>query len=329
MPASRIIRLLRLVQELQCAPNQTPDALRRRLGVSRSTLFSDLKVLSDAGLAWNYDRSTRRYRSASDGPAPLQHLSLEEVLALVLAVEHFTESGDRAMVADAVEAIRKLVAATPSRTRRMLERALESLVRHRFRVDLTTLGEVLDARRSGRRLMLDYQNRSTAACETLDVAPYQIFFRGRAIYVDAYVVNRMVGGRWHPDGQLVVLRASRIVRVHGTSGLFEVPDTYDFAERHRHTFRAIRADGRPIRVRVRFAAKVADLIREAHWHESQRIDTCSDGAVILTLEVSEPLEVLWYLVMPYAEHADVLEPPSLRAEMVRIATLVVHRMTSA
>src|SRR5207244_2916378 len=135
-PASdtpRISRLLRLIQELQTKPRQAPEALRGRLGVGRSTLFEDMKALAAAGYAFHYDRRRQCYVRAGDGAPPLLDLTVTEVLALVMAVQQFSSSGDHILLYDAVEGIKKLLAATPAPTRALLEGALDDILRETFR----------------------------------------------------------------------------------------------------------------------------------------------------------------------------------------------------
>jgi predicted DNA-binding transcriptional regulator YafY len=84
-------------------------------------------------------------------------------------------------------------------------------------------------------------------------------------------------------------------------------------------------DGKPQRVRIRFDAKTARYIREAYWHESQHMLDGTDGSLILTLAVSEPREVLWYLVFPWGEGAEILEPKWLREEAARMAQQIYQR----
>lgn len=65
-------------------------------------------------------------------------------------------------------------------------------------------------------------------------------------------------------------------------------------------------------VRVRFAAEVADEIRERRWGQKQRIEPDGPGGgVVLTLEVAGVEEVARW-VLGYGGAAEVLEPAGLR-----------------
>jgi predicted DNA-binding transcriptional regulator YafY len=78
-------------------------------------------------------------------------------------------------------------------------------------------------------------------------------------------------------------------------------------------------------VRIKFYANAVRYIAEAYLHESQRKFKSEDGSLILELRVSDPREVLWYLVFPWGEDAEILEPQWLREEAVRAARNTVAR----
>ncbi|MEW6732809.1 MAG: WYL domain-containing protein [Acidobacteriota bacterium] len=308
-PSARLARLLQLIQELQLRPNQSPQQLCKRFGIKRSTFHSDKKVLAEAGFIWHYDRRRGGYLHEGDSILPLLDLNLREALAMVLAIRQFSASGDATLAYDAVEGVKKLITATPAATRRLLAGLLEGIMRTTFRSEPAIINTIAEAQRSRHHLIIQYQDRSRNRLMRYEIAPYQIFFQARALYLDCYITS---------ESRIATLRISRIKKVESYGGLFNISPDYDFVARHRHTFRAISSQAPPQKIRLRFFPAVAELIWESHWHASEHKLTCSDGSLILELTVSEPKEVLWYLVMPYAEHVDILEPDTLRQELLRI-----------
>src|SRR5262249_23727770 len=111
------------------------------------------------------------------------------------------------------------------------------------------------------------------------------------------------------------------------TGVFKVRPGYSFRERHRHSFRVFISDNPPQLVRIRFVGRAARLIDETYHHESQRKLHFTDGSLILSLTVADPREVLWYLVFPYGEEAEILEPQWLREEAARVAQQVCNIYT--
>ena len=57
----RLVRLLRLIRSLHSTNGQTMQKLMDGLGVSRRTVFRDLKLLGASGIEWRHDRATQKY----------------------------------------------------------------------------------------------------------------------------------------------------------------------------------------------------------------------------------------------------------------------------
>ncbi len=70
-------------------------------------------------------------------------------------------------------------------------------------------------------------------------------------------------------------------------------------------------DGAPVTARVRIDADQAAWAR----HILGEVETCGDGAVVATLEVRN-VEAFRSFVLSFLEHAEVLEPPELRSDLI-------------
>ena len=119
------------------------------------------------------------------------------------------------------------------------------------------------------------------------IDPYQLFFKRRALYLDACVVETR---------QVHMFRVNRIKSLALLGVRMSSPlAPYNFRERHRHSF-SVFVGNPPQRVRIRFRPAVRQYITETHWHTSQQIDDLPDGSFIFTVEVSEPREVGWWVL---------------------------------
>jgi len=80
------------------------------------------------------------------------------------------------------------------------------------------------------------------------------------------------------------------------------------------SFGIYRGDGKPQRIRIRFAPAVARNVEESHWHHSQTLNRLPDGYLDFeaTLTTFEELKS-WLL--SFGRHAEVLSPKRLREEM--------------
>jgi predicted DNA-binding transcriptional regulator YafY len=81
----------------------------------------------------------------------------------------------------------------------------------------------------------------------------------------------------------------------------------------RNAFRIWRSDNIE-RVRLRFSTHVAAEILERRWHPSQSVEEPDDGAVILSMDVAEPMELVRWL-LGFGADVHVLAPKWLAADV--------------
>lgn len=318
-PPSRLTRLLELIREIKSNPRQTPRQLWCALGVSRSQFFDDKNSLAQIGFVFDYERKRGRYVIKKDKYLPVSDLTAVEVLSLVMAVRQISAAGDHTLTFDAVKAIKKIIANSDKRVRELLEYAMDDdVLKHRFKVDSQIIEELWQAQERNIRLEILYDDFSQHRERKMEIDPYAIYFKGRALYLDAYVPA---------EQKVLMLRVSRIKQILNRIGKFAVREDYNFSERHRHSFRVIITDQPPQVVRIKFGPNAARYIDESYHHKSQKKLMAADGSLILSLTVSEPREILWYLVFPWGDEAEILEPQWLRKEAVRIAQAMIQRYT--
>ena len=114
----RINRLLRLIQMLQWEGRCSLETLCAKLGVTRRTIFRDLKVLEQAGMPCTFDKDSQSYMLIRESLLPPLTMSLEEALALTVLTRKALHSrvfpGHRA----ALTAALKIESALPPDIRR-------------------------------------------------------------------------------------------------------------------------------------------------------------------------------------------------------------------
>lgn len=298
-----------MIVEIKTNPHQTPEQLYRALGIGKSQFHDDKKALARTGFVFAYDRSQKKYVIEKEGFLPVFDLSTGEVFSLVMAVRQLSAAGDHTLAFDAVSAIRKIIANSEPHTRDLLLGVLDiEVLKKKFHVNAQIIEELRQAQEHGIRLEILYDDFSRGRERTIQVDPYALYFKGRALYMDAYAVE---------EQRVLMFRISRVKQVR-RAGVFKVRADYNFRERHRHSYRVMTGDGPPRKVRVRFTPPASRYIGEAHWHDSERMfHNDADGSLILELTVSDPREVLHYLVMPWGAGAEVLEPAWLREEAIK------------
>jgi predicted DNA-binding transcriptional regulator YafY len=135
------------------------------------------------------------------------------------------------------------------------------------------------------------------------VAPYKIWFFDGTFY--------LIGncGLRH-DVRIFAL--DRIKTIQHTDETFEMPDDFNIDDFMKSSFGVFH--GEPVRVRIWFAADIAEYIREKTWHETQKIETQKDGSIIFEAEVAGTKEIEFW-VLKWGAKAKVLAPESLRDEI--------------
>jgi len=154
-----------------------------------------------------------------------------------------------------------------------------------------------------RRVAIAYRTGRTGETKTRALAPYHVWYHGGALYV--------IG---HDDlsRELRTFAVDRILEATPTREAFEVPGDFDFDAYTASSFGVVAEPAE--QVRIRFDARHAHEIREREWHPSQRIEPRDDGGVELELEVGTGTELKRW-ILSFGHAAEVLSPPSLRADV--------------
>jgi predicted DNA-binding transcriptional regulator YafY len=303
---ARVTRLIRLITELKTNPRQTPEALYRALGISRSQYFQDKALLEKAlGFKVKFIRAKGSYEILADPYLPLIELKLSEAFALILAVRQLSASGDYILTYEAIAGVRKIVASAQPELRSFLLNVLEEAVlRQGFGCEASILEALQQACAEHHHVIITYEHYDQDSLWRHEIDPYQLFFKRRALYLDAYDKAAK---------ELRVFRVNRIkqVQLTGVSSVM-VPD-YSFSRRFQDTFSTFVGDGTTT-VKIRFSKRIAPYIKESLWHWSQQLTALPDGGLLYEVTVSYPKEVAWW-AMSWGSEAEVLEPPELRAYM--------------
>jgi predicted DNA-binding transcriptional regulator YafY len=301
---ARVPRLIRLITEIKTNPCQTPEQLYRTLGISRSRYFQDKALLERAfGFKVQFNRAKRSYEILEDPYLPIVDLKLSEAFALILAVRQLSASGDYILTYEAIEGIKKIVASAQPELRSFLQNVLdETVLRQGFGCDASILESLRQACTDHHHVIITYEHYDQEALRRHEIDPYQLFFRRRALYLDAYDKGARA---------LRVFRVNRVKKVELTGVRGVMVTDYSFARRFQDSFSTFVGEGTTT-VKVRFTKRIAPYIRESLWHWSQRLTSLPDGGLLYEVQVSYPKEVVWW-AMSWGSEAEVLEPAELRA----------------
>ena len=150
---------------------------------------------------------------------------------------------------------------------------------------------------------IDYYAMSRKKKTRRRVAPYKIWF-----FDDTFYLIGNCGLR----EDIRIFAMDRIKNIELTHEIFEMPQDFNVDEFMKSSFGVFH--GEPVRVKVWFAAEIADYIREKIWHATQIIEVLDDGAIIFEAEVAGIAEIKFW-ILKWGAKARVLEPESLRNEI--------------
>lgn len=315
MRNNEVIRQWNLLRTLEASrQGVTVDALARELGVTKRTIWRDVDALQAVGFPLTSERDGRQTRWRLMGP-PFKGLAELGVSTLEMCSLYM----GRAMVdglagAPFGQALRafcgKLEDKLPPRMREFLDRlpalleAKPGIVKKRQGRQHERYVEQLIAATHERHVCrMRYFSASRGRAKTYDLHPYRLAHAHGGMYLIA----------WVPEyGEFRTFAIERIQKLSLTEQRFTMQKELP-ADVFAHSLGVHR--GKPERVVISFAAKMATYVREHVWHKSQKIMELPDGGVRVTLTVSidAPLKT-W--VLGFGGFAKVESPQWLAEEIL-------------
>lgn len=285
--------------------------LAKALGAAVRTTYRDLTTLRRAGFpvvqarvhtkpVWRLEGATAT-PAVSFTPPELTALALARSVLVGLPGSPF----DRAMHS----AFHKIQAVCDREGVRVLETADRRLFADLRRARPYTEREVwfrvlLDAVARQRTVKLRYFTLEREAESERQVDPYGLVLHEGAFYLVGWC---------HWRRAVRTFLVDRVRAVSETGGTFTPPEGFSVREVFRKSWGLVR-DRALVTVRVRFSAKLARVIREGRWHESQKLEEAPHGGVVLTVNVAGWEEIRRWL-LGFGAGAEVLEPEELRQSL--------------
>ncbi len=305
MAYERVERLLRMVTILQRDEANTTESLMNELGVSRRTLFRDLRTLNKAGIRHRFDRK-RGFHLDQDSQVPPINLTIPETLGLMLLSKTAFSQRDRPMIGYALSAIYKIIATVPAPIH---EACKEMMANVSVAPDTQPIGRQDFDRYVELQRCIDEQR----CC--------RVVYRGPAdeddlhAVLDPYLLHR-VNGAWYVLGytdvhdEVRMLKLSRIIDLDPTDERFQRPENFKAEDKLGLAWRMI-PEGKEYDVVLEFTAKVATNVSDTRWHVTQDHKILEDGRCLMTFRVDGIKEIAWW-ICGYSDQVKVIKPPQLR-----------------
>jgi predicted DNA-binding transcriptional regulator YafY len=306
--ASRIRRMLQLIELLQSGRTYNTRELAELSGISRRQVFRDLKALQDSGIPLQFDQQRQGYSLSGSAYLPPTDFTLDETLALLILAHNLGRTGTGVpFQSGAQSAAAKLMGNLPGRLREHLgEMAAVVDVRldshHPHRTDHSAYEQLLRSIRTRTRVRIVYDSLYEQAEVRTLLSPYRLFFRRRAWYVV---------GRSSVHRTVLTFHLGRIRTLEATSDSFQIPARFSVDRYLGNAWHLVRDPQKRSRVVIRFQSQVARNVAEVTWHKTQRLTWNDDGTLDFHVTVDGVKEISWW-ILGYGDQAEVLEPEELR-----------------
>jgi proteasome accessory factor B len=319
---AEVIRQWSILRDLESSRRLTIGEMSARTGVTTRTIRRDLEALQEAGFPlfdevhdgkkyWTLEqRAFRRLDDTGFNLAELSALYFSRTLAECLAGTPFQH--------DVRRAFDKLAAALTPGMRQFLDRlplAIQAKAEPGARATATAdearaaasqqsgrVAQLLDATLHHRRITIHYHSFSSNREKSYTVEPQRLVFAQGGLYLVAFVPEY---------DALRTFSVERILTLSVTDERFEPRDLSEDAFAHSLGVH----QGTPERIEIGFEPRMARYVKDRVWHPSQEIREQPDGAVILTLTVSND----WALrswILGFGPVARVLSPPHLASQIL-------------
>jgi len=303
----KIRRLLQILEYLQSGRRYHTGQLSEFVGVSKRTIFRDLKVLQDSGVQLLYDEAEQGYWIPPSTFLPPTDLTVNETLSLLLMGEKLGGPGAGVpFQASARDAALKLLGNLPPLLRSHLSDLSDHLQitlepTHHLTNSQEHYQRVLEAIEKRRKIRLSYDSLSEEAQISTLVSPYQMLFQNRSWYAI---------GRSSLHKEVRTFNVGRILEATLTNDEYEIPPRFTLKKYFGNAWRMIREEPE-VEVVVQFKPLVARNVSEVLWHATQRLVWNPDGSLRFHVNVSGIREISWW-ILGYGDQAEVLAPRSLR-----------------
>jgi len=167
-------------------------------------------------------------------------------------------------------------------------------------VDVNLMQHIVLAIRKRSEITFDYRGLKDTHFDQRQVQPYEMVSVNHQWYLFALDIKASKVKTFVPG---------RMKNLRTTEKKFVKPKDFSAAKELQNSF-GVFSGGKPTEIQILFNRFTAQLVRERHWHPSQKITERKDGKLELTLTLGSFEEIERWL-LSWGEHAKVIGPPEL------------------
>jgi predicted DNA-binding transcriptional regulator YafY len=283
------------------------------LNVSEKTIRRDLETFQAAGFPLNEvvgEFGRKKWHIDAGKAEPGMNFAYDEAIALYLGRRFLEPLAGTVFWEAAQRAFKKIRATLGVEALKYIDQF--GTMFHQTLVgagDYSKKAELIDELMVGiedrKAVFITYQSLRATEPVTYDIYPYGLIYHRGALYLVGRSPQREEICHW---------KISRIEAADVTTVHFQRPEDFDLQQHLAKSFGVYHGDGN-VKIKVRFAPAVARYVSESNWHESQKLTQQKDGGVLAEFDLSDTEEIKRW-IMSFGQHAVVLEPDSLREEIV-------------
>jgi len=313
MKTSRVSRIVQILTALQSGEHYGADDLGKLLGISRRSVFRDLKELESIGVPYSYDTKKGSYKINPEFFLPPIDLNLKEALSLCLLIHKTRGHLPLPFKNSALFAALKIENNLPAKIRQYCQSALRNVS---IQTDKFAPAAALD------RIFSDLQ-RAIVQKRKVNIA-YMSLFERKRIVTDLSCYHLMYNQRaWYALGysslhkQVRTFKINRIKKLTPLEKCYIDGEKFDLAEYLSVAWNMI-PEGKIYNIKLRFLPKVAQNVAEVNWHSTQKVTRNIDGSATVEFRVDGLGEITWW-ILGYGDQVQVLAPKVLRKRIIKMA----------
>lgn len=310
---SRVSRIVNILTSLQSGQKYSPVDLEKLLGVSRKTVFRDLKELQSIGVPYKYDAKSNSYSIDPKFFLPPIDFNLQEALSLLMLVHKMRNHLPMPYKNSALLAGLKVENNLPADIRQYCQSSLAKVTvasdQHASMKLLDNIYNIVQ-RAIRKKLMLQISYASLYEDADIDTVlrPYHLLYKKRAWYVIGHSSLHRSVRTFH---------LGRIRQAEAIDKRFADGDNFDINEYLGRAWCLI-PEGKLYDIKLKFSPLVARNVAEVQWHSTQQAQWSGNGSVTLTFRVDGLGEIGWW-ILGYGDQVQVVAPAALRKRVLEKA----------
>ncbi len=317
MKHGRIGRIVKILTTLQSNEKYSPADLEEILGVSRRTIFRDLKELQSIGVPYRYDTKDGGYSIDPKFFLPPVDFNLAEALSLLTLVHKVRNHLPIPFRNAALLAGLKVENNLPIEVRNYCQASLQKVTvapePHAAIKSLDIIYNTIQkAIRTKTKLNLEYRSLYEQQMINTTLHPYHLLYKKRSWYVIGL------------SGFHKMVRTFNLTRINSVAALgnhFADGESFDLYEYLGRAWSLI-PEGKLYSVKLKFSSLVAHNVSEVQWHNTQQAQWNEDGSVTLSFRIDGLGEISWW-ILGYGDQVQILAPAALRKKVLERAQGII------